>query len=126
MSDVTGKEHYEQAELYLTVVFEKHEERDATWVQAWATMALAHATLAVAARDYGKHVAPKPTEEPNRLGTFVKPEFDEEPTIVFQGDLTKSPREGVLKKNPDQKYTVRNVRELKWHIQNSEVDPDGQ
>jgi hypothetical protein len=50
---MSGRDHYDIAEKILANL---GGEQDAVWSTALATRALAHATLAGAARDYGLHV----------------------------------------------------------------------
>jgi len=50
---MSGAQHYDAAERILDNI---GGEQDAYWSMALATRALAHATLAGAARDYGRHI----------------------------------------------------------------------
>lgn len=56
---MNGKEHWDKADRILDRIQNESGQHDAAWMLAHSTRALAHATLAGAARDYGLHVPPK-------------------------------------------------------------------
>lgn len=77
-----GKTHYEVSEGLLEGA---KLEQDSTWALVLATRAVAHATLAAAARDYGRHTEPRNLQPPTAKTIEDNLLFEDEPTVLFQG-----------------------------------------
>lgn len=104
MKELTGLQHFRKAEALLALV---PKEQDAAWSAVLAATALAHATLAAAAADYGLHVAPSGSTKPTTV--FIPAAMEEK--IVFQGDAVKRPRARGTKKKSDgcgEPFTLKN------------------
>lgn len=94
-----SRKHRELAESLLDQIHLKSEHHDATWVQAWATVALVHSQIADAPNREGKHPEGRTGDvlydalvsigrAPSMLDPDVHPssEVDDLPeVIIFQG-----------------------------------------
>lgn len=99
-----GKTHYEVSEGLLEGA---KLEQDSTWALVLATRAVAHATLAAAARDYGRHTEPRNLQPPTLEDNLL---FEDEPTVLFQGaKVTQTP------------FTARNAAEVVQLLEGDEV-----